>query len=116
MASPPSVWRGMMDMVLSNPPYVSDSEWPCLEPEVRDHDPREALVAGATGLEAYCELLPAAAGLLLPGGHLLLELGFDQAERVSEMAREHGFRVIRIEPDFQGIPRVLLATVGGERS
>jgi release factor glutamine methyltransferase len=109
MASPPKEWSETMDLVLSNPPYVSESEWRGLEPEVRDHDPREALVAGESGLEAYGSLLPAAAMLLRPEGHLLLELGFGQAERVSEMARGHGYRVIRVDPDFQGIPRVLLA-------
>jgi release factor glutamine methyltransferase len=116
MASPPSVWRGMMDLVLSNPPYVSESEWRALEPEVRDHDPREALVAGESGLEAYGLLLPAAAILLRPGAALLLELGYGQAEWVSKMAIENGFRVIRVNPDFRGIPRVLLAAKVQEHS
>jgi release factor glutamine methyltransferase len=116
MASPPAVWRGKMDLVISNPPYVSESEWRALEPEVRDHDPREALVAGQSGLEAYGFLLPAAAILLRPGAVLLLELGYGQAEKVSEMAVEHGFRVIRVNPDFRGIPRVLLAANDREHS
>lgn len=109
MASPPAGWRGMMDVVLSNPPYVSEQEWLELEPEVRDHDPRQALVAGASGLEAYRSLMPAAAALLRPGGRLVLELGYGQADAVSALAREHRFRLCRVAPDFQGIPRVLLA-------
>jgi release factor glutamine methyltransferase len=114
MASPPAAWRGIMDVVLSNPPYVSEAEWHHLEPEVRDHDPRQALVAGPSGLEAYRSLMPAAVALLRPGGRLLLELGYGQAEAVSGMARQHGLQVRQIKQDFQGIPRVLLAAIGQE--
>jgi release factor glutamine methyltransferase len=109
MGSPPAAWRGIMDLVVSNPPYVSEAEWLELEPEVRDHDPRHALVAGPTGLEAYGLLLPAASELLRPGGLLALELGLGQAEAVGAMVRDEGLRLLEVRPDFQGIPRVLLA-------
>jgi release factor glutamine methyltransferase len=62
------------DLIASNPPYVSESEWAELAPEVRDHEPRGALVAGPRGTEVIERLLPQAAAHLEPGGHLLVEL------------------------------------------
>jgi release factor glutamine methyltransferase len=115
LAAPPREWRGKMDLVLSNPPYVSEEEWNSLEPEVREHDPREALVAGPTGLEAYRELLPAARGLLRENGFIVIELGFGQAEAVEKMARAEGFGALRAEKDFRNIPRVLVGAAGRAR-
>jgi release factor glutamine methyltransferase len=112
IAEPPRGWLGAMDLVLSNPPYVSESEWSGLEPEVRDHDPREALVAGPTGLEVFAELFPAAFALLRPDGYLIAEIGRGAEGRVRELAGAAGFRAIELRPDFQGIPRVLVAERG----
>lgn len=109
LARPPRAWLGTMDVVVSNPPYVSESEWRTLEPEVRDHDPREALVAGPTGLEAYVALAPAARALLRAEGWLVLELGYGQADRVVAIVGDAGFSIVSIAGDLQGIPRVLIA-------
>jgi len=98
-----------MDAVVSNPPYVSAEEWDGLEPEVRDHDPREALVPGPTGLEAYQALVGAAFILLRPEGTLVLELGYGQSEQVRDLAEGAGFRAVRIKPDLRAVPRVLVA-------
>ena len=80
-----------------------------LEPEVRDHDPREALVAGPSGLETYEPLLPAAFDLLRPDGCIVAEIGHGQVDAVRDVARTVGFRGIEFRNDFQGIPRVLVA-------
>lgn len=109
LRSSPDAWRGSIDLVVSNPPYVSEGEWDRLEPEVRDHDPREALVAGPTGLEAYEMLVPTASTMLRPGGNLILELGHGQADAVRARVEGAGFEVVEIQPDMQGIPRVLVA-------
>ncbi len=77
---------------------------------MRDGDPREALVAGPTGLEAYQRLIPVARELLRPDGYLLVELGLGQAEEVRELASQAGFRAGELRPDLQGIPRVLAVT------
>jgi release factor glutamine methyltransferase len=106
---PPEAWRGVMDLVVSNPPYARDDEWDSLEPEVRDQDPRSAIVAGPTGLEAYGALAPVSFGLLCAGGRLVLELGMGQAPAVSEIASDAGLEVIDVRPDFCGIERVLVA-------
>ncbi len=109
MAEPPEDWHGRMDAVLSNPPYVSEAEWSRLEPEVRDHDPREALVAGPSGLEAYAALVPAAARILRPGASLLLEIGWGQSAAVTGIVSAAGFRDVLLRPDLRGVPRVLAA-------
>jgi release factor glutamine methyltransferase len=107
---PPELWKGALDAVVSNPPYVTEAEWSELQPEVREHDPREALVPGPTGLEAYAELIPAARSLLRKGGQLVVELGAGQSERVGEWVSAGGFGVGELRLDLNGIPRVLVAT------
>jgi release factor glutamine methyltransferase len=109
LSEPPSAWFGTLDLVASNPPYVTEAEWALLEPEVREHDPREALVAGPTGYEIYRTLVPLAYQLLRGGGWFLLELGQGQAATVQELAAVAGFDAIRVHPDLRGIPRVLQA-------
>lgn len=109
LAAPPEDWLGLMDVVVSNPPYVSAEDWQGLMPEVRDYDPREALVPGPTGLEAYGPLVRSAFALLRPEGSLVLELGWGQADRVRELVAEAGFRGMQVRPDLRSIPRVLVA-------
>jgi release factor glutamine methyltransferase len=101
--------RAVFDAVVSNPPYVAEEEWPGLQLEVRDHEPRMALVAGPTGLEAYDAIARAARGLLAPGGWLALELGWKSERGVRGLLSRHGFAEIEVRPDVQGIPRVLTA-------
>lgn len=109
----PEDWQGKMDAVVSNPPYVSEGDWQGLAPEVRDYDPREALVSGPTGLEAYGPLVRSASGLLRPEGSLVIELGWGQADRVRELVGEAGFRITEVRPDLRSIPRVLVAEKRG---
>jgi len=109
LAAPPADWRGRISLVMSNPPYVPECELEGLQSEVRDHDPRIALVAGPTGLEAYEALIPVSYELLGPRGHLILELGFKQAEAVRGRVEAGGFRIVEIRPDMQQFPRILVA-------
>ncbi len=109
MRATPASWQGTMRAIACNPPYVSEGEWSGLEPEVRDHDPRQALVAGATGLELYPVVARAAFDLLGPAGMLVLELGYGQDEAVGALLEEAGFSVIEIRPDLNRVLRVLLA-------
>lgn len=109
LAAPPAAWSGTMDGVVSNPPYVSEAEWSELAPEVRDHEPREALVPGPSGLEAYAALMPAGFDLLRPGGWLVVELGWRSAGEVTDLAGRAGFSGLRVLPDLRGISRVLVA-------
>jgi len=95
------------DLVVSNPPYVPETDRPSLSVEVRDYEPAVALFAGNDGLDVYRRLIPAAANVLSPGGYLLLEIGFGQSEAVSHLLTLSGFENIEATPDLQGIPRVL---------
>ncbi len=111
-ATPPKAWFSTAHTVVSNPPYVREAEWAALEPEVRDHDPKDALVPGRRGLEAYRELIPQARRLLRPEGRLLLELGAGQAAEVRALALAAGFASVHVKPDLNGIPRLLTAVLG----
>ena len=93
------------DVVVSNPPYVDATEWQSLMPDVRDHEPPEALLAG-DGLDVYRRLF-AATGFLRPGQRLLLEIGKDQLAAVRELADQAGYEVEWVVADLAGIPRTV---------
>ncbi len=100
------------DLVVSNPPYVPEHGSESLPREVREHEPRAALFGGPDGLDVYRRLIPDAARLLRPGGHLVMELGWLEAEAVGAMLgeRESGaWTRVEIKPDLAGIPRVMVA-------
>jgi release factor glutamine methyltransferase len=94
------------DVIVSNPPYVPFSDRALLQREVRDWEPSLALFGGPSGIAVYRRLIPEAQRVLKPGGILALEIGFDQAEAVSELAAD--WRNLQLFPDLAGIPRVLL--------
>jgi release factor glutamine methyltransferase len=100
---------GRIDLVVSNPPYVSPADRDSLAPEVRDHEPELALSASSSGMSAYQRLLPVAATLLKPAGSIALELGSGQAAEVSALATRSGLTVTRLLRDLQGIERALVA-------
>ena len=94
------------EIVVSNPPYVPDSDRATLDVEVREHEPALALFAGVDGLAAYRALIPAAYGVLVAGGWIALEIGFGQEAAIRELLVESGFREIEFTTDLQGIKRV----------
>jgi release factor glutamine methyltransferase len=96
-----------VDMIVSNPPYVSVEEFDTLQPEVRLFEPREATTDGADGLTFYHALAAIGPSMLLPGGWCWCEIGYGQESPVSEIFRKAGFEQIQTEKDFAGIPRVL---------
>lgn len=98
---------GPFDLIVSNPPYVAAPAYAGLAPEVRDHEPVAALVAGAAGLDVIREVVRKAAPVLAPGGLLLIEIGYDQADAVTGIVSDTaGLRLLGIREDLQGIPRV----------
>jgi release factor glutamine methyltransferase len=96
------------DLIVSNPPYVSESALTRLQREVRDHEPRVALSPGPDGLSVIRRLLTDAPAYLRPGGHLLMEIGFDQGEAVRSLIDEAAWSVLEIRPDLQCIPRIVV--------
>jgi len=101
---------GMFDLIVSNPPYIRAADWAALAPEVRDHEPRLALVGGSDGLDAYRAIAAGAGRHLTPGGRLALEVGAGQAGDVCEILAKAGLALGATRPDFDGRPRVVLAT------
>jgi len=100
--------EGAFDLVVSNPPYVSEQERPGLQREVRDWEPACALFAGPTGMEFYQRLIEEAGRLLSAGGRLIMELGYRSLEPVRAMLGRR-WDQINVIPDLAGIPRVLSA-------
>ncbi len=96
-----------LDVVVSNPPYVPDSDAPTLPPEVRDFEPHTALFAGPDGLAVYRRLIPQANAALRPGGLLALEFGYGQREGLADLLQP--WDDVRFLDDLSGIPRVALA-------
>jgi release factor glutamine methyltransferase len=96
------------DLVLANLPYVAEAETAALAPEIRDWEPREALLAGADGLAAIRDLLTA----LKDAGDITkavaLEVGGGQSERVVKLIRGSGFPATETRADLSGIERVVI--------
>lgn len=99
-------WWRHVGVLACNPPYAPKDD--VVQPEVRDHEPALAWSPGPRGTEIYERLIPAAADLLPPGRPLVLELGYGQDAAVTALlAADARWQPPRIDPDFQGIPRVL---------
>jgi release factor glutamine methyltransferase len=96
--------KGPFNLILCNPPYI-ESHAP-LSPMVADYEPHEALFAGADGLDDYRILLPALPGLLAQGGVAVVEIGYNQAESVGDLARDIGLKT-SLSCDLAGNPRCL---------
>jgi release factor glutamine methyltransferase len=96
--------------IVSNPPYIPIGDLPSLEPQVREHEPHAALFAGADGLDVYRRLIPAAHAALVPGGLLAMEFGYGQSDGLRQLLTggEALWNNIRLLPDLQGIPRIVL--------
>jgi release factor glutamine methyltransferase len=95
------------DFVVSNPPYVGESEEDSVQLEVRKFEPRNAVFAGPTGIEIIERLIPQAQIVLKPGGWLVFEINGTIADRVRHLLA--GWDEVAIRNDLQGIPRVVVA-------
>jgi len=107
------------DLVLANLPYVAERDWPSLQPEVTRWEPREALLAGPGGLDAYRLFLPECGRALTryPGQSsttLGVEVGEGQAPAVAELMREAGFAEVETRRDLAGIERLVVGRAGRE--
>jgi release factor glutamine methyltransferase len=101
---------GPWDLIVSNPPYVREDEFASLPPDVREHEPREALVAGPTGVEIVARLAAAAAERLVPGGWLLMEIGPAVATAAEQaVAGVPGLIAGPTLRDLAGLPRIVQA-------
>lgn len=99
--------EGQFDMIVSNPPYIRSGEIPLLQEEVR-REPIIALDGGADGLDFYRIIAENSPEVLKPNGVLLLEIGFDQADAVTEILKQ-SFCDITVMKDLEGNDRIVIA-------
>ncbi len=101
---------GPFDVIVSNPPYVPESEAGAMQPEVLDHEPHIALFAGSDGLSVVRRLVEQASTRLAPGGILIFEFGFGQSDDVTRLiAQTPALELLELRRDLQGIPRTIVA-------
>ena len=94
-----------VDVIVSNPPYVSTAEYGALDPRIRDFEPRLALDGGPEGLDFYDRYLGDAVNLLKPEGAVFFEIGEGQGDALRRLMSDYGFERIAIEKDFAGHDR-----------
>jgi release factor glutamine methyltransferase len=99
--------QSAFDLIVSNPPYVEEPLLAGLQREVRDFEPRVALVAGEDGLTVIRRLLIEAPSFLKTGGNFLFEIGFTQSEKVEQLIDRKTWKLLDIYADLQGIPRTV---------
>lgn len=98
------------DLILSNPPYIPETEKAALMPEVRDFEPHRALFSGVDGLDDYRRITAEAPALLKSGGSLVLELGIGQEAAVKQLALAAGLKWKETRRDLNGIERAMILT------
>jgi release factor glutamine methyltransferase len=103
---PPSL---RFSLIVSNPPYIPTARIETLDPEVRDHEPHEALDGGADGQDFYRRIATEAGAFLQPGGRLMLELDEEGAVATAEIFRGQKWIVEPLESDYNRLPRILIA-------
>jgi release factor glutamine methyltransferase len=94
-----------VDVIVSNPPYITTADCETLDPRVRDFEPRSALDGGISGLDFYERFIGDAMNVLKPGGALFFEIGEGQGEALREMFGAYGFTDVTVEKDFAGHDR-----------
>ncbi len=101
-----NVPKQKFDLIISNPPYISDSEYETLMPEITKYEPRLALTAGEDGLDVYRKILREAGAFLDVRGKILLEIGSKQAQAMQQLSGENGFSKIEIIKDYNEMDRI----------
>ena len=100
---------GAFDLVISNPPYIAESELKDLAPEVAQYDPLRALAAGPEGLDCYNAIAEQLNKWLKPAGWAVFEIGHTQAQAVKSILALHGMTVLHVISDLAGSDRVIVA-------
>ncbi len=98
---------GQFDIIVSNPPYIRSDVIETLMPEVKEHEPRQALDGSSDGLYFYRRIVEESGRFLKHGGMLYFEIGYDQGAEVSEIMKEKGFADIQVVKDYAGLDRVV---------
>lgn len=99
--------KGSFDLIVSNPPYITDAAMETLSPEVLGFDPELALRGGPDGLAPYHIITRQAAAHIKPSGGLIFEIGYDQGKAVSTLMTEQGYGDVTIHKDLAGHDRIV---------
>ena len=111
-AGVPGEWKGRLEAIVSNPPYIPKKDLDGLMTEVRDHEPMNALDGGEDGLDFYRVIVEQAKEWLVDGGWLFFEIGYDQGEALLSLLREFGYTESKLKQDLAGLDRVVFARKG----
>ena len=98
---------GKFDLIVSNPPYVSENDYESLEPELKNHEPKIALTDNSNGISFYKRIIEASQPILNKTGKIYFELGIDQSAQVQEYFKQNNFTNIKITKDYSGIERII---------
>ena len=98
---------GKFDIIVSNPPYVSSSDYQNLEPELKDYEPTEALTDNSDGISFYKKIISSSKVLLNNDGKIYFEIGQDQHKEIFNLMQETDFCEIKIIKDYSGIERII---------
>jgi release factor glutamine methyltransferase len=105
-----AIGEDAFDLIVSNPPYIATDEYKGLDKNVKDYEPEKALHAGADGLDVYRRIAENAGSYLKQDGALMLEIGYTQGVAVVNLLEKTGiFSEIKLETDFQGHDRIIIA-------
>lgn len=108
-ARAPDSIAGVFDIVVSNPPYITEQEMRALDRSVAQYEPHMALFGGADGLDFYRAMARRPAFALAAGGRIFLECGWKQGNAVAQLFRAAGWRDVQLQCDLAGIPRIVCA-------
>jgi release factor glutamine methyltransferase len=106
-ADPARGYPRRFSAVVCNPPYIATADVSSLPPEVREHEPVEALDGGPDGLQFYRQIIPMLPGRLETGGFAAFEIGASQGEAVSAIMSEAGFTDVSVASDYAGLDRIV---------
>lgn len=104
-----SDYKGNLDIIVSNPPYIEDQVIEGLERDVKDYEPRLALAGGNDGMDFYNRIIEEAYDYLKQGGKLVFESGHDQAEKILKKMAQVGYTKAYTKKDIKGFDRLVAA-------
>ncbi len=106
-----SAEKERFDYIVSNPPYISETAFQELHPQVKNYEPRQALLGGRDGLEFYHNFLPHLSGLLNRNGKIFVEIGFDQRHAIEAIIKKSNFKEVIFITDYQNHDRIVQAKI-----
>ena len=100
------------DWIASNPPYISTKDFPTLPPDIREYEPKTALIAGCDGLSIIRQIISRAPQFLNPDGRLILEIANNQSEQVQNLIQSHpAYNDCQVIVDYSGLERIIVASL-----